>query len=60
MSIVQEWIAWMGFMLGIFLVGMLWARKEKRDRPKSSSQLRKNETSAHLGTDVGETNRQDV
>jgi hypothetical protein len=58
MSIVQEWIAWMGFMFGIFVVGMLWARKEKRDRTKSSSQRGKNEASGHLGTDLVETNRQ--
>ena len=58
MSIVEEWIAWIGFMFGIFLVGVFWARKERRDRAKSSSQLRKNETSAHLGTNLVETNRE--
>jgi hypothetical protein len=58
MSIVQEWIVWMGFMFGIFLVGMLWARKEKRDRARSSSRVGKNESSGHLGTDPVDTNRQ--
>jgi hypothetical protein len=58
MSIVEEWIVWVSFMLGIFLVGMLWARKEKRDRAKSSSQLGKNESSGRLGTDIVDTNRQ--
>jgi cytochrome c-type biogenesis protein CcmH/NrfF len=60
MTIVQEWVVWMGFMFGIFLVGMLWARKERRDRAKSMSQHRENETSAHLGTDLVDTNRQDL
>jgi len=58
MSIVEEWLAFMGLMFGIFLVGMLWALKERRDRAKSLSQLRKNETSADLGTDLVDTNRQ--
>jgi hypothetical protein len=53
MSIVQEWIVWMGFMFGIFLVGMLWARKEKRDRAQSSSQRGKDETtSGQRGTNT--------
>jgi type IV secretory pathway TrbD component len=60
MSVVNTWLAFMGFGVGIFLVGLLWVRKEKRDRAKSSSKLHKNETSAHLGTDLVETNRQDL
>ena len=51
MSIVSEWLAFMGFGIGIFLVGVLWARKERRDRPQSSSRLGKNESSGHLETD---------
>jgi type IV secretory pathway TrbD component len=58
MSIVSEWLAFMGFGIGIFLVGVLWARKERRDRPHSSSRLGKNESSGHLGTDLLDTNRQ--
>jgi hypothetical protein len=48
----------MGYGIVIFLVGLLWARKEKRDRAKSSSQLGKNEQSGHLGSDLVDTNRQ--
>jgi hypothetical protein len=58
MSIVEEWIAWIGFMFGIFLVGVFWARKERRDRAQSSSRLGKNESSGHIGTDFVETNRE--
>jgi type IV secretory pathway TrbD component len=58
MSIVSEWLAFMGFGIGIFFVGVLWARKERRDRPQSSSQLGKNESSGHLETDLVDTNRQ--
>jgi cbb3-type cytochrome oxidase subunit 3 len=58
MSIAQEWIAWMGFMFVIFLVGVVWARKEKRGRAKSSSQRGKDEASGHPGTDLVDTNRQ--
>jgi hypothetical protein len=45
-------------MFGIFLVGVFYALKERRDRAKSSSQLGKNESSGHRGTDLVETNRQ--
>jgi hypothetical protein len=58
MSMVSEWLAYMGLMFGIFLVGVLWARKERRDRPQSSSRPGKNESSEHLGTDLVDTNRQ--
>jgi hypothetical protein len=40
---VSEWLVYMGFMFGIFLVGLLWVRKERRDRAQSSSRLGKNE-----------------
>ena len=44
MSITQEWIAWLGFMFGVFLVGLLWARKERRDRGPSSPLPRRHES----------------
>jgi len=38
MSVVSTWLAFMGYGIVIFLVGLLWARKERRDHTKSSSQ----------------------
>jgi vacuolar-type H+-ATPase subunit I/STV1 len=58
MSMVSEWLAFMGYGLALFLVGMLWARKERRDRAKSSSQHSKTESSGHLGTDLVDNDRQ--
>jgi len=58
MSMVSEWLVYMGFMFGIFLVGLLWVRKERRDRAQSSSRLGKNESSGHMGTDFVGTDRQ--
>jgi hypothetical protein len=43
MSMVDEWLIFLGYGVAIFLVGLLWALKERRDRAKSSSQLGKNE-----------------
>jgi vacuolar-type H+-ATPase subunit I/STV1 len=58
MSVVSTWLAFMGYGIVIFLIGLLWARKEKRDRAKSSSQPRKNESSGHPGTDLVDNDRQ--
>ena len=58
MSMVDEWFVFLGYGVMIFLVGLIWIRKEKRDRAKSPSQLRKNESSGHLGTGLVDTNRQ--
>ena len=57
MSVVSTWLAFMGYGVVLFLVGVLWARKEKRDRAKPSSQSHKNESSAHLGTNLVDTDR---
>ena len=58
MSMTSEWLVFIGYGIAIFLVGLLWARKEKRDRRKSWSQLLKNESSGHLGTDHVDNDRQ--
>jgi hypothetical protein len=59
MSIVSEWLIFLSYGILIFCVGVLWTRKEKRDRRgRSSSQLRKNESSGHIGTDFIDNDRQ--
>jgi type IV secretory pathway TrbD component len=58
MSVVSTWLAFMGFGVGIFLVGLVWVRKERRERERSLSRPRKYESSVHPGTDLVDTNRQ--
>jgi len=43
MSVVSTWLVFLEFGVVLFLVAVLWAQKEKRDRAKTSSQTGKSE-----------------
>jgi hypothetical protein len=43
MSVVSTWVAFLGFGVALFLVGMVWTRKEKRDHSRSSRNPHQNE-----------------
>jgi hypothetical protein len=60
MSMVAEWLIFLGYGVAIFLVGLLWALKERRDRERSSSRPHKYESSVHPGADLVDTSRPEL